>query len=169
MSVTPKTPQPQVSVTYRDGQITATVTCMTQAAPGRVWDVMSDHPGYADVASNISRVEVVSGNGADMQRKCYGPKGESWSETCTHFEDQKSFGFRVHTEAADYPYPFAAVAGRWSLEPVNDGTRFSILITVVPKGGALARYGMYLVSKRQFAGILTEIANRWAARMERAD
>ena len=165
------TPQitPDVSVRYADGTILAAVSRATTASPDRVWDVMTDHPGYADVASNISRVEVLDGSGPDMRRKCFGPKGESWSETCTHYDEGTSFGFRVHTDAADYPYPFASVTGRWSVAPDPIGSCFTIDIKVVPKGGAFKKRALFLLSRRQFHKILHDLANAWAKRMERTE
>lgn len=90
-------PKSRADVRSKNGVLTASVKRLVRAPASTVWNVMTDHPGYADVASNISKVEVLTGDGLGMQRQCYGPKGENWTETCDLFEPGKSFGFKIHT------------------------------------------------------------------------
>jgi len=160
-------PLSRASVTVKNGVLTGAVIRAVDAPVETVWQVMTDHPGYADVASNLSKVEVVSGDGLGMARRCYGPKGESWDETCDFYEDGRTFGFRIHTEAADYPYPFAELSGRWSVQPSGAGAEFSIQITAKPKGGFVMRKMVSLMAGRQFKPVLIELADGWAARMQR--
>ena len=129
---------------------------------------MTDHPGYAEVASNIARVEVVAGDGLGMQRRCYGPKAENWLETCDHYDEGRAFGFRVHTEAPDYPYPIAGLQGHWAVEPRDAGSVFSIRIEATPKGGWLARTLFARLAGGKFKAVLVDLAEAWAARMETA-
>lgn len=142
------------------------VSRQVRASPERVWAVMSDHPRYADVASNIAKVEVLSGDGLGMVRRCYDPKGASWTETCDLFEPRRVFGFEVDTGAPDYPYPIASLKGRWSVEPVGDGAVFRIDIEAKPAGNALQRFLFTRLAGVKFKGILKDLADRWAARME---
>lgn len=128
---------------------------------------MTDHPGYADVASNISNVEVLSGEGIGMQRRCFGPRGENWTETCDLFEDGRSYGFKIHTEAPDYPYPISDLQGRWSVAPKGAGSEFSIDIEAMPKGGFISRMLFSSLAKRQFKSVLIDLADAWSRRMER--
>ncbi|MEO1247563.1 MAG: SRPBCC family protein [Pseudomonadota bacterium] len=160
-------PESRVSVRSTGGTLIATVRRAVDAPPETVWGVMTDHPGYADVASNISRVEVLSGEGIGMQRRCYGRKGESWAETCDLFEDGRSFGFKVHTEAPDYPYPISGLEGRWSVEPKGAGAEFSIDIEAKPKGGFVSRTLFSSMAKRQFKAVLIDLADAWSRKMER--
>lgn len=140
----------------------------TEASAEIVWRVMTDHPGYADVADNLSKVEVLGGEGENARRKCYGPKGESWSETCDLYRENEVYGFNVHTEAADYPYPFKKVKGRWSVQPVGKGSEFTIVITVEPKNG-FTSFMMRMVGFRNIRALMINLADRWAERMERED
>lgn len=146
--------------------LVASVTRKVKAGEDTVWQVMTDHPRYADVAGNISRVDVLTGAGLGMKRRCFGLKGESWEETCTSYEDGRAFEFHVHTDAPDYPFPFKSLQGRWSLEPVRGGTAFSIRIEAAVKGNGFARRLFYVLSKRAFEDILVELADGWAERME---
>lgn len=160
-------PLSQASVTVSGGKILATVNRLVNAPQGVVWRVMNDHPGYADVADNLSKVEVVKGEGVGMQRRCYGPKGENWLETCDLYDDGRAFGFRVHTEADDYPYPISDLHGEWSVEPSDTGSRFVISIEAAPKGNLLVQMLFKTATKRHFKTVLVDLAEAWADRMER--
>ncbi len=159
-------PVPHVDFRREGGGLVATVKRKVNAPVETVWDVMNDHPGYADVASNIAKVEVLSGDGVGMKRRCYGPKGENWEETCDRFEDGRAYGFRIHTEAQDYPYPFADLRGLWSVEPSGSGSEFSIEIAVKPKGNIILRSLFAPTAIWKFKPILVDLADAWAARME---
>ena len=160
-------PSPAATAIQREGRtLVASVKRSVEAPVDAVWQVMIDHPAYADVADNIAKVEVVSGQGLGMKRKCYGLKGESWSETCDIFEDGHLFGFKIHTDAPDYPYPFAELSGRWSVVPNEGGSAFSIVIHATLKGNWLMRTFFLIVGTRQFQTILIDLADAWAARMK---
>lgn len=160
-------PKSRVAVASKKGKVHATVKRSVDAPVHQAWAVMTDHPGYADVASNISKVEVLSGNGIGMERRCYGHKGESWRETCDLYEEGKIFGFDVHTEADDYPYPISDLQGRWSVESKGSGSEFTIDIEATPKGNLIMRTLFVLAAKRQFAGVLIDLADAWSDKMER--
>lgn len=74
-----------------------------------VWPLLTDHDLYGRLAPNLSRVEVVHGDGDGMQRRCYNTGGRGWNETCTLWDDGHEFAVEVDT--ADYPYPLAAMRG----------------------------------------------------------
>lgn len=160
-------PLSEASVRSSEGKLLARVSRTVDAPRDVVWQVMTDHPRYADVADNISKVEVVAGNGEGMQRRCYGLKGENWLETCHLYDDGHAFGFRIHTEAEDYPYPISQLSGEWSVVPMDQGSRFTIDIEATPKGNLLARTLFKAVAKRQFRKVLADLADAWAIRMER--
>lgn len=160
-------PASRAKVTSSGGSLVATVERDVDAPASVAWQVMTDHPAYADVANNLSKVEMVEGDGLGMVRRCYGPKGENWTETCDLYEEGRSFGFTIHTDAPDYPYPLSQVQGRWSVVPKGEGARFDIHIRAVPKGGLFSRTLFVLVANRQFKAVLVDLADGWAERMER--
>lgn len=159
-------PVPEAAVETRDGKLFATVKRSVRAPTAVVWDVMTDHPAYADVADNIAKVEVLSGDGLGMTRRCYGPKGEYWEETCDLYEPGHSYGFRIHTEADDYPYPFAELSGRWTVNEHGAGSVFDIEIVATLKGNVLSKWLFATMAKPQFKAILIDLADAWADRME---
>ncbi len=157
---------------WGDGVLTLGVTRPVNAPVATVWRVMTDHPGYADVAANIATVEVLTGDGLPdaglgLRRRCADPDGKSWTETCDVFEDGKVFGFTVDTDAPDYPYPIAALTGRWSVAPAVAGAVFAIDIVARPKGNAVQRWLFATLARGKFKGVLLDLADAWAARMER--
>ena len=99
-------------------------TRIVKAAPEAAWAVIRDHEGYAELtAAGISKVEVLEGDGAGMTRRCHNPRGESWEETCSLWEEGRAFEFTVDTTADDYPYPLKEVIGYWAVEPHPDGSQ----------------------------------------------
>lgn len=160
-------PASRAKVISSGGSLVATVERDVDAPASVAWQVMTDHPAYADVANNLSKVEMVDGDGLGMVRRCYGAKGENWTETCDLYEEGRSFGFTIHTDAPDYPYPLSQVQGRWSVVPKGEGARFDIHIRAVPKGGLFSRTLFVLVANRQFKAVLVDLADGWADRMER--
>ncbi|NNK67406.1 MAG: SRPBCC family protein [Rhodobacteraceae bacterium] len=160
-------PVPVARVVSKDGKLHATVKRTVRAPSEVVWAVMTDHPAYADVADNIAKVEVLSGDGLGMKRRCYGPKGENWEETCDLYEPGRAYGFRIHTEAEDYPYPFAELTGRWRVEAHPVGSEFHIEIVATLKGNGFSKWLFATAAKPQFKTILIDLADAWAARMER--
>ncbi|KZM50067.1 SRPBCC family protein [Labrenzia sp. OB1] len=159
-------PVPVARVEATDGKLFATVKRTVKAPPETVWNVMTDHPAYADVADNIAKVEVLSGDGLGMKRRCFGPKGENWEETCDLFEPGHAYGFRIHTEADDYPYPFAELSGRWRVKEHPLGSEFDIEIIATLKGNALSKWLFATMAKPQFKAILIDLADAWAVRMQ---
>lgn len=159
-------PLSEASVRISQGKIHATVNRVVNAPEDVVWRVMNDHPGYADVADNIAKVEVVQGEGMGMQRRCYGPKGENWLETCDLYDEGRAFGFRIHTEAKDYPYPISDLHGEWSVQRDGQGSKFAIDIEAKPKGNFFIQTLFKSAAKRQFRVVLADLADAWAARME---
>jgi len=154
-----------VSTTTRGDTLTLTATATTDATPERVWQVMRDHERYADVADNIGKVEVVSGNGVGMVRKCFDTSGKSWSETCTRWEEGRAFAFRVHTEAEDYPYPIAKLSGEWALSPHAEGTRIHLIFRVTAKPGLINRL-LFKAMAAPFSAVCDRLLSNWIAVME---
>ena len=82
-----------------DGKLHKTAFRIVPLEPEVAWQVMIDHEGYADVAYNLSKVEVVSGRGLGMCRRCYDTSGRGWGETCTLWEEGRAYAFSVDTHA----------------------------------------------------------------------
>lgn len=106
------------------------------AAPASdVWPLLTDHDLYGRLAPNLSRVEVLGGEGAGMQRRCYDTLGRGWNETCTLWDEGRQFAVDVDT--SDYPYPLHTMRGRWEVEPDGDRSMVSMDFELVPRPGVL--------------------------------
>ncbi len=157
-----------ITVARSGDRMTLTASLPTRAPAERAWQVISDQEGYAEVADNIGKVEIVSGRGQGMIRQCSDTDGRSWRETCTLWEDGHAFAFRVHTEAEDYPYPIAELTGHWSLEPEARGTRITMRFEIRAKPGLVNRALLGLMVA-PFAKVCDRLLRRWAALMEGRD
>lgn len=146
-------------------QLTLTARAVTHASPERVWQVMSHQEAYADVADNISKVEVTDGAGTTLERRCYDNDGKSWNESCTLWDEGRAFAFRVHTEAADYPYPISALSGEWSLSPVSDSTQIQMTFHVTAKPGLINAL-LFRLMAAPFSVICDRLLQRWIEIME---
>jgi len=146
------------------------------ATPERVWPVISDHQGYADVADNLSRVEIVSGDGLGMTRRCYDTKGRGWNETCVLWDEGRAFSFEVDT--SDYPFPLREVRGTWSVEPeggsvepeggvepADGGSVITMRFDIVAKYGAPGRLVMGLALRLVFSALCERLLDNWQARI----
>lgn len=163
-----RTATTKVSFATQKGTLVATTRRKVKAPQDVVWKIINDHPAYADVADNIAKVEVLEGDSLGMRRRCYGPEGESWMETCDLYEEGRIYGFNVHTEADSYPYPFEKVQGRWSVEELGPESEFRIEIFVKAKGNRFARMMFNKLAPTKFSGLLERLGDRWAERMEKA-
>lgn len=130
-----------------------------------VWQVMADQEGYADVADNIGKVEVLEGSGLGMVRQCSDTAGRSWRERCTFWEEGSAFAFVVDTEAPDYPYPLEYLQGRWSMVPAGELVSVEMDFVVRPRPGL-----MNGVLFRMLLAVLLPVCDRllanWATRMQ---
>lgn len=166
--------QSDIEALRQGDQLTLTAKAMSRASAERVWQVMSHQEAYADVADNISKVEVTGGSGTSLERRCFDNDGKSWKESCTLWDEGRAFAFRVHTEAPDYPYPIAALAGEWSLSPMSDGTQIQMVFHVTAKPGLLNGL-LFRLMAAPFSSVCDRLLQRWidimegTARPDRAD
>ncbi len=80
------------------------------AAPAAIgWEVVSDHELYGRLAPNLSAVHVLSDSDHE-QRRCVARSGESWTESCDVFPDDRRY--QVNVDTSDYPYPLVSMGGR---------------------------------------------------------
>ncbi|MCP4327376.1 MAG: SRPBCC family protein [Alphaproteobacteria bacterium] len=149
----------------KDGWMTVTASIETTASAARVWQVMRDQKCYADVADNLSKAEIIAGQGEGMVRQCTDTAGRSWRETCSRWEEGQGFAFRVHTEAADYPYPIARMTGEWTLSPTKRGTRISMTFGIQAKSGFTGRL-IFNVMAASFPRICDRLLRNWTRVME---
>jgi ketosteroid isomerase-like protein len=74
---------------------------VVQARPDLVWAVVADVALYAQLATGLSHVEILEGDGQGLRRRCYDTRGRGWNETCTVWEPGRRFQMRVDTAWMD--------------------------------------------------------------------
>ncbi|MEO1210811.1 MAG: SRPBCC family protein [Cyanobacteria bacterium J06638_20] len=155
----------EITVVRQGARLKLTARTLTHATPETVWQIMNDQEGYAIVADNLSKVEIISGQGYGMVRQCTNNDGQSWRETCTRWDEGRAFAFRIDTEAKDYPYPIGALTGEWALIPKPDHTQICMTFNISAKAGLLNRLRLTLMIA-PFAQVCDRLLNNWVALME---
>jgi ribosome-associated toxin RatA of RatAB toxin-antitoxin module len=117
---------------------------VVQARPDLVWAVVADVALYAQLATGLSHVEILEGDGQGLRRRCYDTRGRGWNETCTVWEPGRRFQMRVDT--ASYPFPLRLLLrsfqGTWSVDPAPEGARITVGFDAEPRLGPLGRLAL---------------------------
>jgi ribosome-associated toxin RatA of RatAB toxin-antitoxin module len=132
------------------------------------WKVVSDVSNYHKVAPNIDAVKIVSGSGEGMVRICSHGKG-SWSETCSVWNEEKTYSFIVNTTAPDYPYPFKFLRGTWLLEPVDDSHTAIIMVFDFAYQKKIQNLLLHPIARPKFKKTAEELLNNWQTMLEKKD
>jgi ribosome-associated toxin RatA of RatAB toxin-antitoxin module len=136
---------------------------LVDAPSNIVWQVISDVVGYADVAPNLSKAAIESGEGLGMRRRCWDTRGGSWAEQCVLWEEGRAYSMEVDT--SDYPYPFTKMQGTWSLAERPSRTLITMQFDYKMKYGLL---GLLLEKSlsRQFQPICEELLDNWETQIQ---
>lgn len=134
-----------------------------------VWDVITDHELYADVAPNLSSVDVLSGDRVGMVRRCVDTNGNEWTETCTRWEEGRGFAVSVDVpESAFHRRLFSRFEGEWRLDEHAEGVDIVMRFDFDPRFGPLG----ILISKffaYKAPGLVATIFDRWEDEIEARD
>lgn len=135
-------------------------------APAAVgWEVVSDHELYGRLAPNLRAVHLLSDEGAiHGKRRCVARSGESWTESCDVFLDDRRY--EVNVDTSDYPYPLASMAAVFRVDEIDgQHCRASAVFYYERRPtlrGSLLAAGM----PTAFAVIMRRITNGWAKEAE---
>lgn len=145
-------------------ELTATRT--VDAPADVVWAVVADQPLYGEVAPNLASVEVVSGEGAGMVRRCVDTDGNAWTETCTRWTPGEAFAVSVDVATSDFHRRlFSRFAGEWAISEGDDGVTITLSFDYDPRYGPLGRLiDWYL--RREAPPILEGLFDNWAAAID---
>lgn len=136
------------------------------ASKAKTWKVVSDVANYQKVAPNIDKVEVISGEGQGMVRSCSHGK-DSWTETCSLWEEEKQYSFIVDTSAPDYPYPLKYLKGSWEVEEV-DPTHTTIHLTFeFAYARKFQNVILHPIVKGKFKKTAEELLDNWQELLEK--
>lgn len=141
-------------------------TRLIDAPQSVIWDVITDHELYGEVAPNLSRVEVIDGAEETLVRRCVDTDGNAWTEACSAWDDGQQFAVEVDiTNSEFHRHLFNHMEGKWGLEDTSDGFEVFMRFDYDPKYGPFGRLiSVYLAYKAP--GIVEAIFDRWEAEIE---
>lgn len=124
-----------------------------------VWKVISDVANYHQVAPNIDEVTIVSGKDEGMVRSC-SHGNDSWTETCSVWQEEKTYSFVVNTSAPDYPYPLSFMQGTWNIVEI-DTNKTEIEMIFEFKYKKKLYNLLHPIMKMKFKKISNELLDNW--------
>jgi len=130
-----------------------------------VWEVISNLDEYHQYAPNLSRSEVLSGEGVGLRRRCHDTKGRGWDEQCVLWREGEIYSMEVDPEG--YPYPFSKMQGTWGLEERSNGTLIKMRFDYLPKPNLpiIGPLMDKLAVKPAMAKISKELMDNWEAQI----
>ncbi|GAA3605297.1 SRPBCC family protein [Flavivirga amylovorans] len=131
----------------------------------KVWKVISDVANYHEVAPNIDDSKVISGEKKGMVRSCSHGK-DSWTETCTLWEDEKQYSFIVNTKAPDYPYPLRSLKGTWIVDTISSNENEITMIFEFEYKKAIQNILVHPLMKYKFTKVCKELLDNWQKMIE---
>jgi ribosome-associated toxin RatA of RatAB toxin-antitoxin module len=135
---------------------------LVNAPADKIWPVISDVEAYADVAPNLSKAQIISGEGQGMQRRCWDTRGGTWKEECVLWEEGRQYSMKVDT--SDYPYPFKKMRGTWGLEEKPNGVLIKMEFEFEPRYGPVG-WLMVQPMRVQFNRICEKLLDNWEAQI----
>ncbi len=138
---------------------------MLNASKASVWNVISDVANYHEVAPNVDDVKIVSGKGKGMVRSCSHGK-DSWTETCSLWEEEKEYTFEVNTDAPDYPYPFKYLKGNWKVEAIDNSQTRVIMLFEFEYKKNFQNWLLHPILKGKFSKTAEDLLDNWQRQIE---
>ena len=136
-----------------------------KADKSEVWKVVSDVANYHQVAPNIDEVKIVSGKDEGMVRSCSHGK-DSWTETCSIWQEEETYSFIVNTSEPDYPYPLSFLQGTWNVIEIGaNETEIEMIFEFTYKKKILNL--IHPIMKMKFKKTMKELMNNWQNILEK--
>ena len=130
-----------------------------------VWETISDVANYHKVAPNIDGLTVISGEKLGMVRSCSHGK-DSWSETCTLWEEEKQYSFVIDTQAPDYPYPLKALKGTWMVDEISSNKNEITMIFEFEYKKPIQNILVHPLMKYKFTKVCKTLLDNWQNMIE---
>lgn len=112
------------------------VRLASSATPNKLWEMLRDLGSIARYSKGLksSRLERGDDPAPGAVRVCTNLNNQSWAEEVVSLDDdRRSLVLRFRAEAEDFPFPFAAMTGGWSVSPASEGSVVDVWWTVRPK------------------------------------
>lgn len=135
------------------------------ASRQKTWEVIADVSNYHKVAPNIDDVKIISGQEEGMVRSC-SHNNDSWTETCTMWNEEKSYSFEVNTSAPNYPYPLKYLKGTWEIQELNATTTTIIMFFDFQYKHSFYNWLLHPFLKKKFEETAQELLKNWQTLLE---
>jgi len=139
---------------------------IVKATKQDVWKAIADVANYDKIAPNIDDVKIISGEGKGMVRSCSHGK-DSWTETCSMWQEEKSYSFEVNTSAPNYPYPFKFLKGTWEVQEVDSATTKLIMFFDFQYKHKIHNLLIHPILKGKFKRSANELLDNWEKMLEK--
>jgi len=151
-------PDPDATHTHR----LCLKTTVDAPAPA-MWSVVSDLPGIARHSASLRESHLIAGDapGPDAARQCIDVRDRRWTERVIDWQPGRAFTLRFETDAPDFPFPFRAMVGGWTVEATDHGTEVSVWWDVTPRTkhlGGLVVAAMAAMSAPSMRRLITTMA-----------
>lgn len=164
MAINQSTVLAQAKNTVEKGRKQLVFKRIIKANKSEVWKVVSDVASYHQVAPNIDEVTIVSGKDEGMVRSCSHGK-DSWTETCSVWQEGNTYSFIVNTSAPDYPYPLSFMQGTWNINEIDaNHTEIEMVFEFTYKNKILNL--IHPIMKMKFKKISNELLDNWQKTLE---
>ena len=150
-----------------NGSRLETVRCSAavDAPVAIVWEVVSDHELYGRLAPNLTAVHLLSDADSDHgQRRCVARSGESWTESCDVFPDERRY--EVNVDTSDYPYPLASMAAVFRVDEIDEQHCRAFAVFRYERRPTLRGALLAAAMPAAFSVIMRRITHGWAAEVE---
>ncbi|QSE98683.1 type II toxin-antitoxin system RatA family toxin [Fulvivirga lutea] len=137
-----------------------------KGSKSKIWEVISDVGNYHKVAPNIDGAKIVSGEKEGLVRQCT-HKGDSWTETCTLWQDERQYSFKVNTNAPDYPYPLKTLSGTWKIDENLNHEKEIIMVFEFEYKKPIHNVVLHPLMKYQFTKVCEELLDKWQEMIEK--
>jgi len=155
----------QVDSSYLKGNKNFRFERIVKATKINVWKVIADVANYDKVAPNIDDVKIISGQGQGMVRSCSHGK-DSWTETCSFWQEEKSYSFEVNTAAPNYPFPFKFLKGTWEVQEIDSTTTKIIMFFDFKYKYKIQNVLIHPLLKGKFKNTANELLDNWQKMLE---
>ncbi len=106
------------------------------ASAEAMWRVVADLGAMRRYSAGLSDSEMLTGGDVSLGsvRRCTDHQGQSWQEEVAEWRpDARALVLRFRTEEPDFPFPFDAMIGGWTVSPAGDGALVDIWWSVTPR------------------------------------
>ena len=136
-----------------------------KATKASVWKVISNVANYHEVAPNVEDVKIISGEGEGLVRSCSHGKN-SWTETCSMWDEEREYAFEVNTAAPAYPYPFKYLKGNWKVEEIDNSHTKVIMLFEIEYRKKFQNWLLHPILKGKFSKTAEELLDNWQRQIE---